>query len=121
MILEQCKGVHCEDLGESFPTSIFLQNFASIQPRTSPVKFEWFGPSPSAHLSTKAPAARSGRRGRRGAERRRRAAVRRRGVGEARPEEAGGVELRVRELWSAKLANSINIAFVSTVNHEIEH
>ena len=24
MILEQCKGVHCVDLGESFPTSIVL-------------------------------------------------------------------------------------------------
>ena len=32
---ERCKGVHCVDLGESFPTSIFLQNLASIQPRTS--------------------------------------------------------------------------------------
>ena len=31
--------MHCEDLGESFPTSIFLQYFVSIQPRTSPVKF----------------------------------------------------------------------------------
>ena len=39
MILEQCKGVHCVDLGESFPTSIYLQKSASIQPRTSPVKF----------------------------------------------------------------------------------
>ena len=27
------------DLGESFPTSIYLQNLASIQPRTSLVKF----------------------------------------------------------------------------------
>ena len=27
------------DLGESFPTHIFLQNLASIQPRTSLVKF----------------------------------------------------------------------------------
>ena len=27
------------DLGESFPTHIYLQNLASIQPRTSPVKF----------------------------------------------------------------------------------
>ena len=34
-IAEQCKGVHCVDLGESFPTSIYLQNLASIQPRTS--------------------------------------------------------------------------------------
>ena len=34
-----CKGVHCVDLGESFQTHIYLQNLASIQPRTSPVKF----------------------------------------------------------------------------------
>ena len=39
MILEQCKGVHCVDLDESFQTHIYLQNFVSIQPRTSPVKF----------------------------------------------------------------------------------
>ena len=26
-IRERCKGVHCVDLGESFPTSIFLQKF----------------------------------------------------------------------------------------------
>ena len=38
-IRERCKGVHCVDLGESFPTSIYLRNVASIQPRTSPVKF----------------------------------------------------------------------------------
>ena len=31
--------MHCVDLGESSPTSIFLQNFVSIQPRTSPVEF----------------------------------------------------------------------------------
>ena len=31
--------MHCVDLGGSFPTSIYLQNLASIQPRTSPVKF----------------------------------------------------------------------------------
>ena len=30
--------VHFVDLGESFPTHIFLQNLASIQPRTSPSK-----------------------------------------------------------------------------------
>ena len=36
---ERCKGVHCVDLGESFPTSIDLQILVSIQPRTSPVKF----------------------------------------------------------------------------------
>ena len=41
-IRERCKGVHCVDLGESFPTSIYLQNLALIQPpppRTNPVKF----------------------------------------------------------------------------------
>ena len=39
-IRERCKRVHCVDLGESFPTSIYLQNLGSIQPRTSPKKFE---------------------------------------------------------------------------------
>ena len=39
---KRCKGVHCVDLGESFPTHIFLQNLASIKPRTSPVKFASF-------------------------------------------------------------------------------
>ena len=38
-IRERCKGVHCVDLGESFPTRIYLQNLASIQPRTSPSTF----------------------------------------------------------------------------------
>ena len=38
-IPKRCKGVDCVDLGESFPTSIYLQNLASIQPRTSLVKF----------------------------------------------------------------------------------
>ena len=38
---ERCKGVHCVDLGESFPTSIYLQKSASIQPRTSPSKFTY--------------------------------------------------------------------------------
>ena len=37
-IPKRCKGVHCVDLGESFPTSIYLQKSASIQPRTSPSK-----------------------------------------------------------------------------------
>ena len=31
--------MQCVDLGESFPTSIYLQNLVSIQPRTSLVKF----------------------------------------------------------------------------------
>ena len=30
--------LHCVDLGESFQTHIYLQNFASGQPRTSPIK-----------------------------------------------------------------------------------
>ena len=47
MLLELCKGVHCVDLGESFQTHIFLQNLASIRPRTSPVKF--VRPSNEAH------------------------------------------------------------------------
>ena len=38
-IAELCEGVHCVDLGESFQTHIYLQMLASIQPRTSPVKF----------------------------------------------------------------------------------
>ena len=42
-IRKRCKGVHCVDLGESFPTSIYLQNLASIQPRTSLLKFEGGG------------------------------------------------------------------------------
>jgi len=35
---QECKS-NCVDLGEIFPTSIYLQNLASIQPRTSPSKF----------------------------------------------------------------------------------
>ena len=31
--------MHCVDLGESFQTHFFLQNLASIHPRTSPAKF----------------------------------------------------------------------------------
>ena len=38
-IRERCKGVHCVDLRESFPTNIHLQNLASIQPRMSLKKF----------------------------------------------------------------------------------
>ena len=36
---KRCKGVHRVDLGESVPTHILLQNLASTQPLTSPVKF----------------------------------------------------------------------------------
>ena len=39
------KHVNLVDLVKSFPTNIFLQNLASIQKRTSPVKF--------AHLAEK--------------------------------------------------------------------
>ena len=39
-IPKRCKGVHCVDLGESFPTSIYLQKSASIQPRTSSFNFD---------------------------------------------------------------------------------
>ena len=39
VLLELCKGVHCVDLGESFQTHIYLQKLASVQPRTSPLKF----------------------------------------------------------------------------------
>ena len=39
LVCKECKGVHCVDLGESSPTRIYLQNLASIQPRTSPSKF----------------------------------------------------------------------------------
>ena len=50
MILELCKGVHSVDLGESFQTHIYLQNLASIQPRTSPVKFASLAVSLSTQL-----------------------------------------------------------------------
>ena len=39
-IPKRCRGVHFVDLGESFPTHIYLQNLASIQPRTSPSKLD---------------------------------------------------------------------------------
>ena len=42
---KRCKGVHCVDLGESFPTSIYLQNLALIQPRTSLFNFFIFSPA----------------------------------------------------------------------------
>ena len=42
-IRERCKGVHCVDLGESFPTSIYLQKSASIQPRMSRSKSGTWG------------------------------------------------------------------------------
>ena len=53
-IRERCKGVHCVDLSESFPTSIYLQNVASIQTRTSSPKFAEASkryPPPVIHLA----------------------------------------------------------------------
>ena len=49
--------VNLVDLVKSFPTNIFLQNLASIQKRTSPVKFahlaEKSGTGSISNLSTK--------------------------------------------------------------------
>ena len=42
MILEQCKGVHCVDLGESFQTHIYLQNLASIQPTHQQFRVKYY-------------------------------------------------------------------------------
>ena len=51
------KHVNLVDLVKSFPTNMFLQNLASIQKRTSPVKFahlaEKSGKGSISHLSTK--------------------------------------------------------------------
>ena len=51
------KHVNLADLVKSFPTNIFLQNLASIQKRTSPVKFahlaEKSGKGSISNLSTK--------------------------------------------------------------------
>ena len=53
------KHVNLVDLVKSFPTNIYLQNLASIQERTSPVKFahlaEKSGKGSISNLSTKAP------------------------------------------------------------------
>ena len=55
------KHVNLVDLVKSFPTNIYLQNLASIQKRTSPVKFvhlaEKSGKGSLSNLSTKAGAA----------------------------------------------------------------
>ena len=52
------KHVNLGDLVKSFPMNIFLQNLASIQKRTSPVKFahlaEKSGKGSISNLSTKA-------------------------------------------------------------------
>ena len=51
------KHVNLVDLVKSFPTNIFLQNLASIQKRTSPVKFAHFAEKSEndsiSNLSTK--------------------------------------------------------------------
>ena len=56
------KHVNLIDLVKSFPTNIYLQNLASIQKRTSPVKFahlaEKSGKGSISNLSTKAEAGR---------------------------------------------------------------
>ena len=56
------KHVNLVDLVKSFPTNIFLQNFASIQKRTSPVKFAHLAEKSEkgsiSNLSTKAAAKR---------------------------------------------------------------
>ena len=53
------KHVNLVDLVKSFPTNIYLQNLASIQKRTSPVKFAYLaeksGKGSISNLSTKAP------------------------------------------------------------------
>ena len=55
------KHVNLVDLVKSFPTNIYLQNLASIQKRTSPVKFahlaEKSGTGSISNLSTKVAAA----------------------------------------------------------------
>ena len=55
------KHVNLVDLVKSFPTNIYLQNLASIQKRTSPVKFahlaEKSGEGSISNLSTKVDAA----------------------------------------------------------------
>ena len=51
------KHVNLVDLVKSFPTNIFLQNLASIQKRTSPIKFAHFAEKSEngsiSNLSTK--------------------------------------------------------------------
>ena len=58
------KHVDLVDLAKSFPTNIFLKHLASIQKRTSPVKFahlvEKSGKGSISNLSTKVPVGRDG-------------------------------------------------------------
>ena len=68
------KHVNLVDLVKSFPTNILLQNLASIQKRTSPIKFanlaEKSGRGSISNLSTKAEPAFGGPRRQRRAPRR---------------------------------------------------
>ena len=61
------KHVNLVDLVKSFPTNILLQNLASIQKRTSPLKFahlaEKSGKGSISNLSTKAETAKPGAAG----------------------------------------------------------
>ena len=61
------KHVNLVDLVKNFPTNIYLQNLASIQKRTSPVKFahlaEKSGEGSISNLSTKAAARRAPAKG----------------------------------------------------------
>ena len=54
---ERCRHVNLVDLVKSFPTNIYLQNLASIQKRSSPIKFahlaEKSGNGSISNLSTK--------------------------------------------------------------------
>ena len=55
--------MHCVDLGESFLTCIYLQNLASIQPRTSALKFaRSFRGAAASRSRTRRPAPRRTRR-----------------------------------------------------------
>ena len=47
--------MHCVDLGGSFPTSIYLQKSASIQPRTSLFNFSNFNPALVISFSLSSP------------------------------------------------------------------
>ena len=87
MIFDKCKGVLCVDFGESFQTHIFLQNFVSIQPRTSPAKFAL-----TTALSRGTPPARTLREETAGAERE--AAAIERESADAAGEVCGGVNFR---------------------------
>ena len=73
------KHVNLVDLVKSFPTNIYLQNFASIQERTSLIKFahlaEKSEKGSTSNLSTKLGAGGRGPRGRAGARRSRRRAA----------------------------------------------